>query len=251
MASTRSSEAPSASVRTNCAVARSSSGSSAIETWLRRPPPQLGRRSSNSGRASAMSSARVSPRGWSTNSNRSSRRVTRPVEVLDGNDKRRLAAGSLDEGAPRGEQRGSVRRLRLSLADGRGQQSPDLGRLLDSGTRQPPSTARRISSGGASSSRPDDPEEHGAQRPVGQTLAVGQALRDGHARVRRDARQMVEELLEQARLACAGRRDDADQERPLLVECAAGDEVQLGQVSVTAEDGRPARDRSVRGRAAR
>ena len=91
-------------VRTSWPVARSSSGSSAIETWLRRPPPQLGRRSSSSGRASARAARGVAAR-LKDELEEVEQRVARPVQVLEGEHQRAPAGGRLDESAPRREER--------------------------------------------------------------------------------------------------------------------------------------------------
>ena len=182
----------------------------------------------------------ASPRGWSIDSTRSSRLSLDQWRSSITSTSGARSAASSTNGPPRREQRDPVAASDLAGADRRRQQLGGSARR----PRRPPRGARprarrRITSGRRVVREAEDREQDRAHRPVGQALAVREAL--GRSRRRTGRRpSAVEELLEQPRLPDAGGRDDAHQVRPPLVERAAGDELELREVGVAADDPRSA-----------
>ena len=157
------------------------------------------------------------------------------MEVLEHDDQRVLPGGRLQRRPPGGEQQVLVHSLGAGLPD-RGREQPRVAvRVLHADPFQPDpdrvaDLAGRRVLGGAG-----EGEEDLAHGPVGELLAVGQALRGRDHGVGREAGQPVEELLDQPRLADAGGRDDADHRGPPLVDRTPRDQLQLRQVVLPAD----------------
>src|SRR5206468_4369810 len=133
----------------------------------------------------------------------------------------------LDRVTPRREQRGAVGHSALASPDRRGKEVRRRAMPGEIVAGEPRRDLLPYLGRQGVFREPDEPVEHSAQRPVRESLAVWQALRDGHLRVLVRTRQPVEEFLAQPRLSRPRGRDDADQERSLLGEGAARDELEL------------------------
>ena len=160
------------------------------------------------------------------------------MEILDREHERSIGGRELDGSPPGGVEPGAVAHLGLPGADGCHEQVAVASRIRIAQALQP------LLSGGAQALRRDvvreaeEPQEEPAHRPIGETLAVGQALCDRDDRVGCDLGESIEELLEQAGFPGAGRRDDAHQVGPSLAERASSDELELCDVVVAADDRR-------------
>ena len=82
----------------------------------------------------------------------------------------------------------------------------------------------------------DEADQQGAQRPVGDPLAVRETLRDRHRCIGRECGQPMQELLDQAGLPGAGGRDEAHEEWAAIGEGPTGDQLELRQVVVPADE---------------
>ena len=152
------------------------------------------------------------------------------MQVLEHDDEWVLPGGCLQRRAPRGEQQVFVHAFGPGLSDRRGQEARVAVGVLHADPLQPDpdrvaDLARRRVLG-----RAGQREQDLAHGPVGELLSVGQALGGRDHSVGRQAGQPAEKLLDQAGLPHSGGRDDADHRGPLLVDGAARDELQLGQV---------------------
>ena len=158
------------------------------------------------------------------------------MQVFEDQHERRAASGDLEEASPRRQQRRAVQHLRLAGTDGGSQQFDGAVHRLQSGSFEPGADRVPHGRGIRIVGHADQAIEHTAQRPVGQPLAIGQALGNGHHGPRLDGGQALEELFEQPSLANACRGDDADQERSLFLQGSVRDQLELLQVGVAADE---------------
>ena len=161
--------------------------------------------------------------------------VTRPVQVLEDDDQRPAPSRRLHRGAPGHEQKVPVHAFRAGLADGDCEQARHALGVLEARVAQPRGDGVADLGRRSVFVEAGQGQDHLPHRPVGQLLSVRKALRGGDQGVGRKVRQPAEELLDQARLACAGGCDDADDRRPLLVDGAARHELDLRQVGLAAD----------------
>ena len=225
---------------TSSATSSSPSGSRVSETKLRRPPPQCGPAIEQLGPGQGDHEQRHLAAWLEDELDEVEQAVARPVEVLDDEQQRPAEGGELDRRAPGREERRAIGELDLAGADRRGQQ---VGRSFGgrvAGLLEPASGcragARRVAGrpGSSRSSRSSVRIGQNVSRwPYGRHWAIATCT-SGLA-----GAEAVDGLLEQPRLAHAGRRDHADQERAALGERAARHEVELSEVRAAPDERRP------------
>ena len=156
------------------------------------------------------------------------------MQVLDDQDQRLPLGSELDESAPGAKERDPVADLALGGPEGCCQLLCRLRCLDISGGRQP--VAERVAQRVRARivGQLEDGQEDGAHRPVGQPLAIGQALGDGDPGWTR--MDLIEELLEKPRLPDASRSHDADEVRSMLFERAPSDQLELHQIGTAAHE---------------
>ncbi len=161
--------------------------------------------------------------------------VARPVQVLEDDDQRRVTCGRLEGRAPRRKEQVLVDAFGPGLADGGRQQLRFAFGVHDAETAEPRPDRLTHLRGRCLFAGAGQREQHLAHRPVRELLAIRQALCSGHDRVRRQGWQPVQELLDQARLACARGRNHADHRRSPLAYGATRDQLQLQKIVLAAD----------------
>ena len=161
------------------------------------------------------------------------------MQVLDHEYQRPLGRCQLERRPPGGEEGGTIEDIGVGGTDGGSQQVRSLRRRVGSGILQPSTrTVADLLGGRVLVGQFQEVEQERAHGPVGEALPVGQALGDRQLRGRRERIDPGEELLHQAALPGPGWRDEAHQERALLAEGPASDELQLGEVGVASHERR-------------
>ena len=165
--------------------------------------------------------------------------VARPVEVLDDKDQRLARRRQLDGVTPGREDGRLVGDVGFRRPDRRCQQLSAVLRRIVPESLEPLLDRSPKALGWQVVAEVGESLEEAPQRPVGQPLAVGQALSDGHSCLPGDPVAPVEELLQKSCLARARRREQRDQERPTLADRALGDQSQLGEIAVPTDKRQP------------